>query len=335
VRRFLNQKRCIKKNENYNKMKILKIGLPAGSLKDATFELFKKAGFNITMNGRNYKPQIDDDEIDCTLIRAQEIPKYVENGVLDAGLTGEDWINETSSDVKEIEELLYAKQRLKKVKLVIAVANDSNIKSVKDLEGKRIATEYVNITKRYLEKNNVKALVEFSWGATEVKVPELAEAIAELTETGASLKANNLKIIDTIMESSTKFIANKNSIKDPWKYDKINKIALLLKGALLAEEKVGLKMNIDDHQLKDVLEILPALKHPTISPLGKDGWLALDSIVDEAVVRDIIPKLKELGAEGIVEYPVNIVGKESRRSRFGRAILRSKERTLFLIFREV
>lgn len=286
-------------------MKKLKLGIPKGSLQKATLTLFKKAGFNIFVNERSYKPVIDDEEIECLLIRAQEIPKYVEQGVLDLGLSGKDWILETDADVFEIADLIYAKQGLGKVKLVLAVAENSNIKSIKDLKGKRVATELVNVTKKYLRENNVKAEVEFSWGATEVKVPELVDAIAELTETGSSLKANNLKIIETILESNTKLIANKKSIKDPWKKKKIEDIALLLTGALNAEGKVGLKMNLEKKNLNKVLSILPALKSPTISELAVKNWLALEIIIEEKTVRELIPQLKKFGAKGIVEYPLN------------------------------
>ncbi|MEK6757620.1 MAG: ATP phosphoribosyltransferase [Nanoarchaeota archaeon] len=286
-------------------MKKIKLGIPKGSLQDATIKLFKKAGFNIIVSERSYKPVIDDEEIECLLIRAQEIPKYVERGVLDAGLTGKDWIEETESKVEEIENLVYSKQRFKKVRLVLAVSKDSKIKSVKDLEGKRIATEFINVTKNYLKKNKVNADVEFSWGATEVKVPELVDAIVELTETGSSLEANNLKIIDVILESTTKFIANKSSMKDAWKKQKIQEIALLLKGALIAEEKVGLKMNIEKKNLNKILSSLQSLKNPTISELSDKNWVAVEVIIDEEKVRKIIPKLKKLGAQGIVEYPLN------------------------------
>mgnify|MGYP001587875615 CR=1 FL=1 len=286
-------------------MKKIKLGIPKGSLQEATLILFKKAGFNIFLNERSYRPSIDDEEIECLLIRAQEIPKYVEQGVLDLGLSGKDWITETKSDVKEIADLVYAKQGLGKVKLVIAVPENSNIKNIKDLKGKRIATELVNITKDYLKKNKVNAEVEFSWGATEVKVPELVDAIAELTETGSSLKANNLKIIGTILESTTRLIANKKSMADKWKKKKIEEIALLLKGALLAEEKVGLKMNVTKKDLNKLLSLLPALKKPTVSELSDKNWVAVEIIIDERIVREIIPKLKQAGAQGIVEYSLN------------------------------
>ncbi len=286
-------------------MKKLKLGIPKGSLQEATLALFKKAGFNIFVNERSYKPAIDDEEIECLLIRAQEIPRYVEQGVLDLGLSGKDWIIETNADVEEIADLIYAKQGLRKVKLVIAVAEDSSIKSIKDLQGKRIATELVNVTKNYLKKNKINSEVEFSWGATEVKVPGLVDAIAELTETGSSLKANNLRVIDTIMESTTKLIANKNSMKDEWKKKKIDEIALLLNGALLAESKVGLKMNVEKKNLNKLLLLLPALKNPTISELSDKNWVAVETIIDEKIVREIIPKLKQAGAQGIVEYSLN------------------------------
>ncbi len=286
-------------------MKKLKLGIPKGSLQEATLNLFKKAGFNIVINERSYKPFIDDEEIECLLIRAQEIPKYVEHGVLDLGLSGKDWILETNAKIEEITDLIYAKQGLGKVKLVLAVSENSNIKSVKDLKGKRIATELVNITKKYLKENKVKAEVEFSWGATEVKVPELVDAIVELTETGSSLRANHLKVIETILESNTKLIANKKAMKDLWKKKKIEDIALLLTGALNAEGKVGLKMNLEKKNLDRTLSILPALKSPTISELVDKNWLALEIIVEEKIVRELIPQLKKFGAKGIVEYPLN------------------------------
>ena len=286
-------------------MNKIKLGIPKGSLQEATLELFKKAGFNISIGERSYKPFIDDEEIECLLIRAQEIPKYVEQGVLDAGLSGKDWIIETGADVQEIADLVYAKRGFGKLRLVIAVPEDSSIKSVKDLEGKRIATELVNVTKDYLKKQNVNVKVEFSWGATEVKVPELVDAISELTETGSSLKANNLRIVDTVLESNTKFIANKKSISDSWKKQKIQEIALLLKGALAAENKVGLKMNVEKKNLNKLLSLLPALKNPTISELSDKNWVAVETIIEEKTVRTIIPKLKQSGAQGIIEYSLN------------------------------
>jgi ATP phosphoribosyltransferase len=288
-------------------MNILKLGIPKGSLQDSTVELFKKAGFNINIRDRSYKPTINDAEIGCLLIRAQEIPKYVEQGVLDAGLAGKDWITETQADVQEVSNLAYSKTGFGKVRLVIAVPEDSKIASVKDLEGKRIATELVGVTKEFLKKNNVNAAVEFSWGATEAKVPELVDAIADLTETGSSLRANKLKIVETILESTTKFIANKKSMNNSWKKGKIEEISLLLNGALNAESKVGLKMNVEERNLQKIISLLPALKTPTVSKLMDTRWFAVETIVDEEIVRDIIPKLKQSGAEGIIEYPLNKV----------------------------
>lgn len=286
--------------------KILKLGIPKGSLQEKTFAMFKKAGFNMTLgDSRSYFPKVDDPEIECMLIRAQEMARYVENGVLDCGLTGKDWIMENRADVFEVADLIYSKQGLGKVKWVLAVSNDSNIKSVKDLEGKKIATEAINLTKDYLKKNNVKAEVEFSWGATEVKVPQLVDAIVEITETGSSLRANNLRIIDVLLESTTRFIANKKSIKDSWKKRKIDEISMLLKGAIAAEESVGLMMNIEKKSLSKILKMLPALKDPTISQLSDKNWIAVMTIVKENVVRDIIFKLKQAGAQGIVEFPLN------------------------------
>jgi ATP phosphoribosyltransferase len=285
----------------------LKLGVPKGSLQEATVQLFKKAGFNISINSRSYFPIIDDPDVECMLIRAQEMARYVEDGVLDVGLTGIDWVMENDADVKKVADLIYSKRGLGKVKWVLAAPVNSGIKSVKDLEGKKIATEAVNLTKKYLEKNNVKADVEFSWGATEVKPPKLADAIVEITETGSSLRANNLEIIDVLMESNTVLIANKNSFEDLSKRKKIEEIALLLQGAIEAEEKVGLMMNVKKEDLDKVLSILPALKKPTISPLVEDGWIAINTIVEENIVREIIPKLKLEGAQGIVEYPLNKV----------------------------
>lgn len=286
-------------------MKKLKLGIPKGSLQASTTELFKKAGFTIHISERSYKPVIDDEDIECLLIRAQEIPRYVEQGVLDAGLSGEDWIRETNANVQEMCELTYAKTGFGKVRLVIAVPENSSIKSINDLNGKRIATELVNVTKNYLKKHKIEAAVEFSWGATEVKVPDLVDAISELTETGSSLEANHLRIVDTIMESTTKFMANKKSLVDIWKKQKIENITLLLKGALLAEGNVGLKMNVSKKDLDAVVDLLPALKKPTVSNLYNEESVAVETILDEKIVRDIIPKLKKAGAEGIVEYPLN------------------------------
>ncbi|MEK7273760.1 MAG: ATP phosphoribosyltransferase [Candidatus Desantisbacteria bacterium] len=286
---------------------LLKLGVPKGSLQEATFELFKKAGFNISIGKRSYFPTIDDEEIELMLIRAQEMSRYVEEGVFDAGMTGLDWIRENNSDVVEVADLQYAKQGFRPVRWVLAVPNDSSIQSVQDLQGKHIATELVNATKAYLEKNGVHASVEFSWGATEVKAPRLVDAIVELTETGSSLRANNLRIVETILESTTKLIANKESWNDPQKKKKIENIVILLQGALNAEQKVGLKMNIPKDNLLQILEILPALKKPTISNLSDENWFDVDTIIDEKVVRRIIPELKRAGATGIVEYPLNKV----------------------------
>jgi len=285
--------------------KILKLGIPKGSLQESTIRLFKKAGYNISVSERSYFPRIDDTEIECMLIRAQEMSRYVENGVLDAGLTGKDWILENSSDVVEVADLVYAKQGLGRVKWVLAVPESGNIKSVNQLNGKRIATEAVNLTKKYLRKNNVEAIVEFSWGATEVKPPKLADAIVEITETGSSLRANNLRIIDTVLESSTRLIANKESWMVQWKRKKFETIAMLLQGAINAEEKVGLMMNIRKKDLTNILKILPALQKPTISELSDKEWVDVNTIINESLVRDLIPKLKDAGAEGIVEYPLN------------------------------
>jgi len=285
----------------------IKLGIPKGSLQDATAQLFKKAGFNIQFSSRSYFPDIDDPEIECMLIRAQEMSRYIEEGVLDCGLTGNDWILENKSNVKEVANLEYAKTGSGKVRWVLAAPNNSNINSVKDLKGKRIATEAVNLTKEYLKKNKVRAKVEFSWGATEVKPPKLADAIVEITETGSSLRANNLKIIDTLLESTTKFIANKNAWKDKEKKKKIQDVALLLKGAIDAQQKVGLMVNVEKKNLNTVLAILPALQKPTVSTLSDKNWVDINTIVDEKIVRDLIPKLKQAGASGIVEYPLNKV----------------------------
>jgi len=287
--------------------KVLKLGIPKGSLQESTLKLFRKAGYHVSVSARSYYPSIDDPEIEAMLIRAQEMAGYVENGVLDCGLTGKDWILEQGADVHEVAELIYAKEGLRPVKWVIAVPNDSRIKTLKDLNGKRIATELVGFTKRYLKSNGIKAEVDFSWGATEVKPPHLADAIVELTETGTSLKANNLRILDTILESSTRFVANKKSWRDGWKKRKMENILMLLKGALAAEEKVGLKMNVPQGSLKRVMTLLSAMHSPTLAPLSDKGWYALEVMIDEKVVRDIIPKLKMAGASGIVEYQLNKV----------------------------
>jgi len=287
--------------------KVLKLGIPKGSLQESTLKLFRKAGYHVSVSARSYYPSIDDPEIEAMLIRAQEMAGYVENGVLDCGLTGKDWILEQGADVHEVAELIYAKEGLRPVKWVIAVPNDSRIKTLKDLNGKRIATELVGFTKRYLKSKGIKAVVDFSWGATEVKPPHLADAIVELTETGTSLKANNLRILDTILESSTRFVANKKSWRDGWKKRKMENILMLLKGALAAEEKVGLKMNVPQGSLKRVMTLLSAMHSPTLAPLSDKGWYALEVMIDERVVRDIIPKLKMAGASGIVEYQLNKV----------------------------
>lgn len=291
------------------KDKILKLGLPKGSLQESTFKMFKKAGFNVNLpSSRSYVPSIDDIQIQAVLLRAQEMSRYVQDGALDCGITGNDWILENKSDVVRITDLTYSKQSLSKVRWVLAVPQDSGIKKIKDLNGKRVATELVNVTKDYFAKNKIKAEVEFSWGATEVKVGAgLVDAIVELTETGSSLKANKLVEIATLCESITQFIANKNSYKDSWKKSKMEQIAMLLKGAIAAEEKVGLKMNVKKENLKKVIAKLPALKKPTISGLSDDGWFAIETIIDEKVVRILIPELKAAGAQGIIEYPLNKV----------------------------
>ncbi len=285
----------------------LKIGFPKGSLQKATLDMFRSAGFNIATTERSYFPNIDDEDLDPILIRAQEISRYVSDGLLDAGLTGKDWIEENGVKVKEVAELVYAKQGLRPVRWVLAVPSSSKIRKVSDLKGKKIATELVNVTRKYLKKCKVKAEVEFSWGATEAKPPELADAIVELTETGSSLKAHNLRIVDTIFTSTTRLIANENSWKNSWKREKMENLGMLLKGALLAEGKVGLKMNVPDAKLKKILSLLPSMKKPTVSKLSGPGWSALETIIDESEARDIIPKLKRAGAQGIIGYPLNKV----------------------------
>lgn len=286
-------------------MEKLILGLPAGSLKQSTMDIFKKAGFNIYVHDRSYFPYIDDEEIECILIRAQEIPRYVQEGVLDAGISGKDWITENRADVVEAAEFNYSRQGLRPVKLVLAVPDSSPIKTVEDLQGKKIATELVEVTKQFLHKRNIEAAVEFSWGATEVKPPVLVDAIAELTETGRSLKANNLRIIETVLESTPRFIVNRESWKNNWKRNKIEQIVTLLEGAMLAEEKVGLKMNVNKENLRRVLALLPALREPTVSALQDDTWVAVETVIDEKLVRDLVYRLKEAGAEGIIEYPLN------------------------------
>jgi len=283
----------------------LKLGIPKGSLEVATIDLFRRAGYIITTSSRSYFPAIDDPEIECMLIRAQEMARYVEDGILDAGLTGLDWVAESGSKVEAVADLVYAKQSFGKVRWVLAVPESSAFRSVKDLEGKIIATELVKTTERYLASNGVRAKVEFSWGATEVKPPVLADAIVEVTETGSSLRANQLKIIDTVLESNTQLIVNIEAWKDQWKRRKLEDMRLLLEGAINALGKVGLMMNVHKDQLPAVLGVLPALKRPTISHLSDDEWLAVNTILDESTVRDIIPRLKQAGAQGIVEYPLN------------------------------
>lgn len=285
----------------------LKLGLPKGSLQEATVRMFRKAGFYIGISERSYFPSIDDDEIECILFRAQEMSRYVEDGILDVGITGNDWILENSSNVVKVAELIYAKQSMRPVRWVLAVPEGSKIKNIKDLKGKRIATELVSVTKAYLKKNKVTAEVEFSWGATEVKAAIGVDAIVEVTETGSSLRANKLREVATVCESTTQLIANRRSWLDPKKRSKIENMALLLKGAILAEEKVGLKMNVGKKDLKAVLALLPAMKKPTISMLSDDKWVDVDTIIDEKVVKYLIPKLKNAGAQGIIEYPLNKV----------------------------
>ncbi len=285
----------------------LRLGLPKGSLQEKTFQLFKKAGYHLHVNSRSYYPTVNDPELEILLMRAQEIPRYVHEGVLDAGLSGLDWILENEADVVEVTDLVYSKQSARPVRLVLAVANDSDIKEVRDLQGKRIAAELVNVTRRYLAAHGVKATVEYSYGATEVKVPNLVDAIADLTETGSSLRANNLRIIATILESNTKLHANKAAWADPWKREKLQNLSVLLNGALRAERMVGLKMNVPRAKIDTILNILPAMKHPTISPLFNSDWVAIETILDEQQVRDLIPVLKRAGAQDIIEYPLNKV----------------------------
>jgi ATP phosphoribosyltransferase len=297
-----------KKIEEENTMsQKLKIGLPKGSLQESTFELFKKAGWSIKTSSRSYSPSVDDPELEILLIRAQEMARYVESNVLDCGLTGTDWVIESGCKVKNVADLIYAKQGLRKVRWVLAAPENSKIKTVKDLKNKRIATELINVTKKYLKEHKVNAKVEFSWGATEAKPPELADAIVELTETGSSLRANKLKIIDTVIESNTVVIANQECLNDTWKHEKLKNIILLLQGALVAETKVGLKMNVIKSRLQAILKLLPALQTPTIAELSNSAWVDVDTVVDESVVRELIPRLKKSGAKGIVEYPLNKV----------------------------
>jgi ATP phosphoribosyltransferase len=287
---------------------ILKLGLPKGSLENATLDLFRRAGYLITTSARSYVPAIDDAEIECLLIRAQEMARYVEDGALDAGLTGYDWILENRADVVTVAELVYAKQSFGRVRWVLAVPEASALKSVRDLEGKVIATELVGVTQRYLAERGVSARVEFSWGATEAKLPELADAIVEVTETGSSLRANKLRVVETVLESSTQLIANRHSWADPIKRRKLEDVCLLLQGAINALDKVVLMLNVQADNLERVLAVLPALRNPTVSHLSAAGWLAVNTILNESVVREIIPRLKEAGAQGLVEYPLNTIG---------------------------
>jgi ATP phosphoribosyltransferase len=286
-------------------MNRLKLGIPKGSLQEATLDLFARAGWKIVISSRSYVPTIDDPEIECLLVRAQEMSRYVETGALDAGITGHDWVVETGSNVGELAELVYAKQRLSRVKWVLAVHEDSAIRQPRDLQGKVIATEIVRITEQYLQRHGVTARVDFSWGATEVKVPQLADAIVEVTETGSSLRANRLRIVDTVLESATVFIMNRAAAVDTWKKEKAESLILMLQGAIAAASKVGLILNVRREDLDRVVAILPALKKPTISMLSDPDWVAVNTIVEESIVRQILPKLKAANAQGIVEYPLN------------------------------
>jgi ATP phosphoribosyltransferase len=297
----------INKEDTMNKNNILKLGFPKGSLQESTIRIFEKAGFKVRVSSRSYFPSIDDEEIEAILFRAQEMSRYVEEGILDCGITGNDWIEENSSNVERVAELMYAKQSMKPVRWVLAVPQASKVKSIKDLEGKKIATELVNVTKKYLEDKKVKASVEFSWGATEVKTKMGIDAIVEITETGSSLRANDLKIVETLCQSTTQFIANKAAYQDKWKKEKIDRIALLLKGAITAEGKVGLKMNSRKENIEKIIAVLPSMKTPTIAPLFDPEWVDIDTIIDEEDVKRLIPALKEAGAEGIIEYPLNKV----------------------------
>ncbi len=289
-------------------MKKLKFGIPKGSLQQATVNLFEKSGWKININGRSYFPDINDDEIECNICRAQEMPRYVENGTIDAGLTGKDWIEENESDVVVVDDLIYSKTSQKPARWVLAVPSDSNLKRLEDLQGKKIATELVNYTRRYFKERNIDVKIEFSWGATEAKVVSgLVDAIVEVTETGSTIRAHGLKIIHEFMESNTQLIANRESYKDPWKKEKIEQIALLLKGALRAENLVGLKMNVPEKKIETVINILPSLNAPTVAGLYNSNWVSVETIVDVKTVRDLIPRLRQAGAEGIIEYPLNKV----------------------------
>ncbi len=283
----------------------LKLALPKGSLQASTIRLFQRAGYAVTVSERSYYPAIDDPELSAMLIRAQEVSRYVEQNVLDCGITGNDWHLDSGADLATVTELVYSKQTMSPCRWVLAVPADSPIKTAQDLRGKRVATELVNVTRRYFEQREVEVEIQFSWGATEVKPPELADAIVEITETGSSLRANRLRIIDTVLDVKNLLLANHDAWADPWKRQKLENLALLLKGALAAEDKVGLKMNVPRAKVDEVLEVLTALRRPTISPLSDPEWVALETIIDERVVRDIIPQLKRVGAEGIVEYALN------------------------------
>jgi ATP phosphoribosyltransferase len=307
IEEAINEEKNIAENRGSEIMKKLRFGIPKGSLQEATIDMMKNAGYRIYVSSRSYYPTVDDDELSVRLIRPQDMSRYVEKGIIDAGLTGQDWVEEAGSDVRCVEKLVYAKQKLTTVRWVLAVPEDSPVKSVEGLQGKRISTELVNVTKRYLEERNIHAEVEFSHGATEAKAPDLVDAIVELTETGSSLRANNLRIIDTVTESATVFISNHKSWEDTWKKQKIENLAILFQGAIIARNKVGLKMNISNEGLNALLEKLPALRTPTVSTLSGNAGYAVETILDESVVRNIIPELKRVGAEGIIEYPLNKV----------------------------
>ncbi|MCX7677914.1 MAG: ATP phosphoribosyltransferase [Spirochaetes bacterium] len=290
---------------------VLKIGIPKGSLENATIELFQKAGWKITVSSRNYFPAINDDELSCALVRAQEMARYVESGVLDIGLTGLDWILENNADVEIVADLVYSKISTRKARWVLAVPENSDIKTIEDCAGKTIATELVNFTRKYFEERNIPVHIDFSWGATEAKVVEgLVDAIVEVTETGSTIKAHGLKIIHTLLETNTKLIANKNSLKHPWKLSKIRQIALMLRGALNSDNLVGLKMNVPEENLEAIVKLLPALTSPTVAKLYNASWFSVETVIPESVARDLIPRLIERGADGIIEYPLNkVVGK--------------------------
>ena len=294
-------------SDNRPPKNLLRLGLPKGSLQEPTLELFKRAGYNVVVNSRSYRPSVDDSELEIRLLRAQEIGRYVDHGFLDCGITGKDWIAENAADVEVVSDLRYSKATALPTRWVLVVPEDSPIQSVKDMQGKRIATEAMGLTRRYLDKHGVQAELEFSWGATEVKVPELVDAIVDITETGSSLRANKLRIVDTLMESYPQFVSSKPAYADAWKRHKMERLAMLLNGALEARYKVGLKLNLPEHKLEAMLHELPSLRRPTVSQLAGGGWVAVETIIDESVVREIIPQLKALGAEGIIEYPLNKV----------------------------